>query len=118
MGRTLRHLQRSQPMVQGSFYYLRRKCGNPRCHCAQGQLHGAWVITRKQAGKDRLFTVPVEHRAQLRQLTAEYRRCQKGRAILVKRQAILLELIDQFTQARLIDWPNQALRQNHGSGHH
>ena len=118
MGRTLGHLQRSQALVQGSFYYLRRKCGNPRCHCAQGQLHGTWVITRKQAGKDRLFTVPVEHRAQLRQLTAEYRRYQKGRAVLVKRQAKLLELIDQLAQGRLIDWPNQPLVPGHGSGHH
>ena len=31
---TLRHLQRSQPMVQGSCCLLRRKCGKPNCRCA------------------------------------------------------------------------------------
>jgi len=28
LARTLRQLQRAQPMVPGSFYLLRRKCGN------------------------------------------------------------------------------------------
>ena len=40
--RTLRQLQRAQPMVQGSFYLLRRKCGKPNCRCASGQLHASW----------------------------------------------------------------------------
>ena len=43
---------------------------------------------------------------------------QKGRAVLVKRQAKLLELIDQLARGRLIDWPNQLLVPYHGSGHH
>ena len=37
---TLRRLH-PRPMVQGSFYLLRRKCGKPNCRCATGQLHAA-----------------------------------------------------------------------------
>jgi len=92
-------------MVQGSFYLLRRKCGNPRCRCATGQLHGTYVVTRKEQGKDRIFTVSKEQRAQVRQWTSEYRRYQRARAVLVKRHARLLALADQIAEHRLLVWP-------------
>ena len=94
-------------MVQGSFYLLRRKCGNPNCRCAQGQLHGTWVITRSEQGKDRIYSVPTEERAGLRQLAAEYRRYQRARAVLVKRHLKLVELVDRIAENRLINWPEK-----------
>jgi hypothetical protein len=103
--RLLRRLARSQPMVQGSFYLLKRRCGNPNCRCARGQLHETWVITRSQGGKGRTFTVPVEDRGRLRQLTQEYRQHIRARAVLSKRQAEILALVDQLAEARLEVWP-------------
>ena len=103
----LRHLQRSQPMVPGSFYLLRRQCGKPNCRCASGQLHASWVLTRSESGKDRLYSVPSEQRARLRQWTSEYRRYQRGRAKLVKRHGQILALIDQIAQQRLLVWPEK-----------
>jgi len=102
---TLRRLQRSEPMVQGSFYLLRRKCGKPNCRCARGQLHPAYVLTRSEAGKDRLYPVPKEQRAEVRKRAAEYRRYQRARAVLVKRHLRLLALVDQVAQQRLVTWP-------------
>ena len=107
LGRVLRPLQRPQPMVQGSFYRLRRKCGKPNCRCAAGQLHGTWVLTRSEAGKDRLYTVPVDQRAQVRQWAAQYRRYQRARASLVKRSLHLLGLVDQMAEQRLLVWPQK-----------
>jgi hypothetical protein len=105
LGRVLRQLHRSQPMVQGSFYRLRRKCGKPNCRCAAGQLHGTWVLTRSEEGKDRLYTVPPDQRARVRQWAAEYRRYQRARAALVKRHQHLLSLVDQIAEQRLLVWP-------------
>ena len=102
---TLRRLQRSEPMIQGSFYLLRRKCGKPNCRCARGQLHPAYVLTRSEAGKDRLYPVPKEQRAEVRRRAAEYRRYQRARAVLVKRHLHLLALVDQIAEQRLITWP-------------
>jgi hypothetical protein len=96
-------------MVQGSFYWLRRKCGNPHCHCAQGELHGSWVITRSQAAQRHTYSVADQDRAQLRRLTAEYRRYQRARAVLVKRHLKILALADQMAQKRLMNWPKQKL---------
>jgi hypothetical protein len=94
-------------MVQGSFYLLRRKCGKPNCRCANGQLHATYVLTRSEQGKDRLYTVPKEQRAQVRKWAAEYRRYQRARAILARRQAGLLALVDQMAEQRLLVWPEQ-----------
>jgi len=94
-------------MVQGSFYLLRRKCGNPNCRCARGQLHPAYVLTRSEAGKDRLYSVPKEQRAEVRKRAAEYRRYQRGRAVLVKRHLRLLALVDQIAEQRLVTWPSK-----------
>ena len=102
---TLRRLQRSEPMVQGSFYLLRRKCGKLNCRCARGELHPAYVLTRSEAGKDRLYPVPKEQRAEVRKRAAEYRRYQRARAVLVKRHLHLLALVDQIAEQRLITWP-------------
>ena len=104
---TLRRLQRSNPMVQGSFYLLRRKCGKPNCRCAAGQLHATYVLTRSEQGKDRLYTVPKDQRARVRQWAAEYRRYQRARAVLVKRHLHLLALTDQIAQQRLLVWPDK-----------
>jgi hypothetical protein len=104
---TLRRLQRSAPMVQGSFYLLRRKCGKLNCHCASGPLHATYVLTRSEQGRDRLYTVPQEQRAQVRKWAAEYRRYHRARAVLAKRHARVLALVDQMAQQRLLVWPQK-----------
>jgi hypothetical protein len=107
LAHTLRRLQRSDPMVQGSFYLLRRKCGKPNCRCATGQLHAAYVLTRSEQGQDRLYMVPKEQRAQVRKWAAEYRRYQRARAVLARRQVGLLALVDQMAEQRLLVWPRK-----------
>lgn len=107
---SLRSLQRSEPMVQDSFYLLRRKCGKPTCRCAQGELHASWVITRSELGKDRIYSVPAEQRARLRVLTSEYRRYQRARAVLVKRHLQLLQFADLIAEKRLLPWPERSER--------
>ena len=103
--RLLQRLARSRPMVQGSFYLLKRRCGNPNCRCARGELHEAWVITRKAGGKGWTYVVPTEERGRLRQLTQEYRQYVRGRAVLVKRQAQILAVVDQLAELRREVWP-------------
>src|ERR1039457_5182018 len=107
LARTLRQLHRAEPMVQGSFYLLRRKCGKPNCRCVSGQLHACWVLTRSEAGRDRIYSVPKEQRAQVRRWALEYRRYQRARAALAKAQPQLLALADQMAAQRLLAWPKK-----------
>jgi hypothetical protein len=92
-------------MVQGSFYLLRRKCGKPNCRCVSGQLHASWVLTRSEAGKDRIYPVPKDQRARVRRWALEYRRYQRARAALVKALPRLVALADQMAEQRLWVWP-------------
>lgn len=92
-------------MVHGSFYLLRRKCGKPNCRCASGLLHASWVLGRREAGKDHLYSVPKTERAQIRREAAEYRRYHRARALLAKQHAHLLALAGQIARQRLRVWP-------------
>jgi hypothetical protein len=51
--------------------------------------------------------VPKAERAQVRVWAAEYRRYQRARAVLTKRQAHMLTLIDQLAEHRLLVWPKK-----------
>jgi hypothetical protein len=104
-GRTLRVLQAHSPMVQGSLYLLRRKCGKPNCRCTRGQLHESWVLTRSEGGQSRLYTVAADQRGRLRPLAREYRRWQLARARLVKQSAAIVKLVDELADPRLHPWP-------------
>ena len=68
LGRRLRAMTSQGPLTPGSFYLLRRKCGKASCRCTRGQLHAVWVLTRSEAGQHKLYTVPPDQRAQVRQL--------------------------------------------------
>ena len=105
LGRLLRVLLRDRPLVPGTLYLLQRKCGKGNCRCAQGQLHGSWVLTRSEAGRSRLYPVPKEQRGQVRSLTREYRLWQLARARWIKQGAAMVALMDQAAQKRQVSWP-------------
>ena len=105
LGRLLHLLQLPLPMIPGSFYLLRTKCGKPSCHCAHGQPHTAWVLTRSEQGQSKLYSVPASERPRLKRLTAEYRRFQRARARWVKLTAQLLRQIDALEARRVQPWP-------------
>lgn len=105
LGRLLRTLTSQGPLTPGSFYLLKRKCGKPSCRCARGQLHTAWVLTRSESGKHKLYIVPPEQRAQVRKLTAAWRRYQRARARLLQQTAQLASSADQLAQRGRVAWP-------------
>jgi hypothetical protein len=49
--------------------------------------------------------VSAQERARLRQLTREYRRYHRARALLTKRHGQVLALVDQLAQRRRVLWP-------------
>lgn len=105
LGRTLRALTPDQPLTPGSFYLMRRKCGKASCRCARGHLHPAWVLTRSEAGRHKLYSVPPGQRTQVRQWAAAWRRYQRARAQFGKQTAALLVLADQLAESQTVVWP-------------
>jgi hypothetical protein len=103
--RLVRRMQQVHPMCPGSLYLLRRRCGKPTCRCGQGELHTAWVMTRSEQGRVRLYRVPEGERAAVRRLTESYREWQRARAALVKVTGELLRKLDALADGRLELWP-------------
>ena len=105
LARRLRTMTSQGPLTPGSFYLLRRKCGKASCRCTRGQLHTVWVLTRSEAGQHKLYAVPPDQRAQVRQRAAAWRRYQRARARFLQQTAALLALADQLAESQRVDWP-------------
>lgn len=62
-----------EPLLPGSFYTLRRRCGKPTCHCARGELHASIVLSYRGEGRPQNITLPPEQLREVRKLTEDYR---------------------------------------------
>ena len=101
----LRGLKQRRPLIRGSVYMLRRKCGKAVCRCQDGHLHESWVLSVPEKGSKRLRTVPKGKRTQWRQMTERCRRYRRGRARLVKLFAEILRLVDELERERTVPPP-------------
>ena len=41
-----------KPLIKGSVYELKTKCGKPGCKCAQGHLHHRMVLSASEKGRN------------------------------------------------------------------
>jgi len=85
-----------EAMVRGSVVVHRRRCGKPRCRCADGEsLHEAVVLSYSEGGRTRLVMLPASEVARVRAAVERYRSerarldeaAESGRAALVARLA-------------------------------
>ena len=89
------------PLLPGSLYTLRRKCGKPNCRCNRGELHESTVLSYRGQGRPRNISPLPEQLESLRTMTHDYRRCRQARAQLVRWQRQLLKLVDALEAARV-----------------
>jgi Family of unknown function (DUF6788) len=89
------------PLIPGSLYTLRRKCGKPNCHCNRGKLHESTVLSYRGQGRPRNISPLPEQLESLRTMTHDYRRSRQARAKLVRWQRQLLKLVDALEAARV-----------------
>jgi hypothetical protein len=90
-----------EPLLPGSLYTLRRKCGKPNCHCTRGALHASTVLTYRGEGRPQNISPAPEEIPALRKRTEDYRRARQARATLVRWQRQLLALVDALAAGRV-----------------
>jgi hypothetical protein len=62
----LKRLRKIKPFVQGSLSFTKKRCGNPRCLCAQeGPIHEVSLLTWKEQNRTRTLYVPIELRQEV-----------------------------------------------------
>jgi hypothetical protein len=70
--RALESLRKIKPFVQASLTVTKKRCGNPRCRCAQeGALHDVALLTWKEEKRTRTVYVPMELREEVERWVQE-----------------------------------------------
>ena len=90
-----------EPLLPGSVYTLRRRCGKPNCRCAQGHLHETEVLSYRGGSRPRNVTPQSGQLELFKKGTAAYRRFRQARAQLVKLQRRMVKLIDLIEAERV-----------------
>lgn len=90
-----------EPLLPGSLYTLRRKCGKPNCRCTRGELHESTILSYRGQGRPQNISPTPEQIDTLRTMTGDYRRVRQARAKLVRWQRQLLKLVDALEAARV-----------------
>jgi hypothetical protein len=97
----IQDFQARRPLLPGSLYTLKRRCGKPNCHCVDGQLHTSTVLSYRGEQKPRTISPPADQIDALENMTDDYRDFRKARAQLVRLQRKMLEHVDQIQTLRV-----------------
>jgi hypothetical protein len=89
-----------RPMIKGTVYEQRRKCGKPNCSCASGKLHGSMMLSRSDEGRTKLMAIPSGHLKDFQVSTEHYQKFRRARARLGQIYKAMIELIDQLEESR------------------
>jgi hypothetical protein len=89
-----------RPMIKGTVYEQRRKCGKTNCYCADGEPHRSMMLSRSDQGRTKLMTIPSGHLKDFQVLTERYQRFRRARARLGQIYKAMVKLIDQLEEAR------------------
>jgi hypothetical protein len=63
-----------QPVLAATLTQVRKRCGQPSCHCCHGEPHLAWHLTCKVKGRTRTVCVPADLLDDVRKWLAEHKR--------------------------------------------
>jgi hypothetical protein len=104
-----------QPVLKGTVYELKRKCGKPGCKCAQGQLHTRMVVSASEKGKTQLKAVPRGFLVETQQKVRRYQQLRRARARMVAIHRQMLKIMDAMEAMRRQQLPSSS-RGHDGSG--
>lgn len=100
LGTILNRLQGRGPMIHGSVYIRRRRCGKPQCRCVRGQLHEDRVLAVRRAGRVVVRCLdPVEDTATEEAVIA-WRLFRRQRRELVEACRALFKAVDRLGRLR------------------
>ena len=94
-----------RPVIKGTVYELRRKCGKPGCKCAQGELHARMVVSASEKGRTRLRVIPRGFLVEVQGKVKRYQELRRVRAQLVMIHRQMLRILDEMEVMRREELP-------------
>jgi hypothetical protein len=89
-----------RPVIKGTVYELKRRCGKPGCKCARGELHGRMVLSASEGGKTRLQVIPQGYLVEVQGKVRRYQELRQVRARLGEIYRKMLQVMDQMEGMR------------------
>lgn len=93
-------LAERSPLMKGTVYEQKRKCGKPNCRCAAGEPHSTMILSRSEKGRTKLVSIPPGRLKDLQELTKRYQRFRRARARLGQIYKKMVSLIDELEESR------------------
>jgi hypothetical protein len=94
-----------KPVIKGSVYELKRKCGKPGCKCAQGELHSRMVVSASEKGKTILRVIPHGFLVEVQSKVGRYQQLRRARTRLVEVHRKMIQVIDEMEVMRRQEVP-------------
>lgn len=89
-----------RPLVKGTVYQLKRKCGKLGCRCQKGHLHATMVMVSSEGGRKRLRVIPKGSFVEVKIKADRYRKVRAARAEFVKLARRAVEVMDRMEAMR------------------
>ena len=89
-----------RPLIKGSVYEIKRRCGKSGCRCTRGELHKSMVLSASEQGRTKLRVIPRGSLRAVRRKVAAYQQIRRARARLVKIHQKMLEIMDEIEALR------------------
>jgi hypothetical protein len=89
-----------RPVIKGTVYELKRRCGKPGCKCARGELHARMVVSASEGGKTRLQVIPHGFVVEVQGKVRRYQELRRVRARLGEIYRKMLKVMDQMEAMR------------------
>ena len=102
-----------KPVIKGSVYELKTKCGKPGCKCAKGQLHHRMVVSASEKGKTKLRAIPHGFLVEVQTTVRRYKELRRVRVRLIEVHKEMLQVMDEMESMRREEIP--ASRKNPAS---
>src|SRR4030043_617503 len=89
-----------RPVIKGTVYELKRRCGKPGCKCARGEFHARMVVSASEGGKTRLQVIPHGFLVEVQARVRRYQELRWVRARLGEIYREMLKVMDQMEGRR------------------
>jgi hypothetical protein len=89
-----------KPVIRGSVYELKRKCGKPGCRCMEGQLHSSMVLSSSERGRTRLRIISLGSLLEVKRKVQRYQALRRSRSQLVQTFKEMLQVLDEMEESR------------------
>jgi hypothetical protein len=103
-----------RPVIKGTVYELKRRCGKPGCKCARGELHGRMVVSASEGGKTRLQVIPHGYLVEVQEKVRRYQELRRVRARLGEIYRKMLQVMDQVEAMRREEFSSLGQRRSGG----